>query len=150
MYKRSKFYEIAYVVVMIILGVSVAFGIVMTVFFDRNDSYDDDYDDSHYGGYEVGFDEGYDVGYDEGYEEEYEEGYYSDDFLHDGIFYSYEEAIHFARDDGGWHPEEAWCIIEDYRAGNDVSREEYEAAIDSLIAFHEYYYNHEYEDLHLW
>jgi hypothetical protein len=116
-------------------------------------------DDSYYlEDYNDGYDEGYDEGYYEGYYEGYDEGHY------DGIYYDWEEniheiaveleydAIHYAVENGGWHPEEAWMIIEAYqnnepfyKDGSPPSKQDYFDAIDSLIYFYDYFYSARYE-----
>lgn len=84
---------------------------------------------------------GYEDGYDEGYFYGYEDGY------NDGESDIVIEAIFYAKEKGGWHPEEAWMIIEAYRNkepfyedGSSPSKQDYYEAIDSLIYFFEFFY----------
>lgn len=95
--------------------------------------------------------------YDEAYQEGFEEGYsfaleYEiDDYQDDINYYEYvkEAATEYACDNSYWHPEEAVWVIEEYRNGSsDYTKQDYVNAIDSLIAFYEYFYNSFYEDLY--
>lgn len=69
-------------------------------------------------------------------------------------FYMIEtEAVDSSIDFGGWHPEEAWGIIESYE-NNDASfwgdrvptKSEYHEAVHSLIGFYEYFYSGNHRD----
>ena len=95
--------------------------------------YEDGYDEGRYDGYEDGYDEGYFYGYEDGY----------NDSKSDIVI----EAIFYAKEKGGWHPEEALMIIDAYRNkepfyedGSSPSKQDYYDAIDSLIYFFEFFY----------
>ena len=111
-------------------------------------------DDSYYEGYNDVYDEGYNDGIELGYNEGH----------HDGIYYDWEEnideigsyfeqeAVYYDKDNGGWHPEEAWEIIEAYQNnepfysdGSQPSKQDYMDAINSLIYFYDYFYSERYE-----
>ena len=115
-------------------------------------------DDSYYEGYDDGYDDGYDCGHDDGYYEGYDRGH--DDGIYDDWYdnideigwYFEDEAVHYAKEQGGWHPEEAWMIIEAYRNnepfyqdGSPPSKQDYIDAIDTLIYFYDYFYSARYE-----
>ena len=101
----------------------------------------------------------YQSGYEEGYtdalrehEGDYSDGYQEGKYEAIHSFYSIvEDAEQYSVVTGGWHPEEAWSVIEEYQnsgtSNNDdsPSYEEYQAAIDSLICFYEYFYSRNYE-----
>ena len=100
-------------------------------------NYNEEYDD----GYEAGFDEGYGEGLWEGYKEGYSEAYYrfEESALHD--------AVHYAEDYSGWHPEEAMYIIEAYENGDlafgymTVTEKDYKNAVQSLCLYYQYFYD---------
>lgn len=112
-------------------------------------------------GYENGAAEGWDTCYDEYYYSRYDEGY--EDGFQDGArdweynpteagIYFEELATHYARDTGGWHPEEAWMLIDAYRNGSEwtadgspPTEEDFHDAVDSLIQFYRYFYDKVYE-----
>lgn len=92
-------------------------------------------------GYDTGYEEGYDEGYFYGYEDGYEE-----------VAWVKEEAIFHAKENGGWHPEEACVIIEAYRNkdpfyedGSAPSKQDYDDAVNSLISFFEFFYSNKYD-----
>lgn len=116
------------------------------------------HNDSYYEAYSDGYNEGYDEGYDEGLEIGYDYGH------DDGIYYDWEEnideigwyfeeeAIDYAIENGGWHPEEAWMVIEAYQNnasfyqnGSPPTKQDYLDAINSLIYFYDYFYSERYE-----
>lgn len=113
-------------------------------------SYDDymEYGDSMYDigkeyGYEKGKEEGYKEGIESGYETGYEDGSMSDD----AVFFAEEEATRYARENSDWHPEEAIEIIDAYQNGDPFyednsppSEQDYVDAVDSIVAFYEYFY----------
>lgn len=113
------------------------------VFIDIDDtSQNTDYPEETFN-YEEVFDDGFDEGFIEGYYS----GFYE-------IYNSVHEAEHYASDKGGWHPEEAVAVIEMYLTkvsyypdGSIPTEEEYLNAINSLIAFYEYFYSAKYEEL---
>ncbi len=89
--------------------------------------------------------DGYDWGYDDGYWEAEKE--YSDY----GWLLEY-EAMHYAREQTGWNPEEAWMIIEAYQNnepfyvdGSCPSEKDYLDAIETLIYFYDYFFSKRYE-----
>lgn len=95
-------------------------------------------------GYDAGYEEGRWEGYDEGYFYGYEDGY--DDGCEE-VARAEEEAIFYAKEKGGWHPEEAWMVIEAYRNkeafyedGSPPSKQDYDDAVNSLISFYEFFY----------
>lgn len=116
--------------------------------------------------YQEGYDVGFDAGFDEGFSKGYLEG--KTDSRDSGYRDSYDEpeiglaryaqelewdAVHFVTDAGGWHPEEAWMLIEAYQNnepfysdGSVPSDQDYLDAIESLIQFYDYFYSHRYED----
>lgn len=109
--------------------------------------------------YQAGFDKGYGLGYDDGrfdgeqsgYDEGYNDGFRDgqDESMSRFEDYILSEAAGYAIREGGWHPEEAMCIIEAYEAGESygdtvVTQNEYEEAVASLMAFYEYFYNKMY------
>lgn len=121
------------------------------------------------GSYEDGYSEGYDDGYIDGHsdaeydlqylvEEKFSDGYDMgyEDGQHDaweelGSAYEY-EAIHYARKNSGWSPEEAWSLIESYQNnepfyqdGSLPSEQDYINAINSLIYFYDYFYTSRYK-----
>ena len=111
-------------------------------------------DNSHYEEYDNEYNSGYDDGYDEGYDEGHYDGTYYDwdDNIDELGRYFEEEAVHYAKDQGGWHPEEAWMLIEAYRNnepfyqdGSPPSEQDYIDAINSLIYFYDYFYSTIYE-----
>ena len=58
-----------------------------------------------------------------------------------------EYATEYACKNSYWHPEEAVCVIEAYRDGGSVYTEkDYNNAVNSLVAFYEYFYNSMYDD----
>ena len=106
----------------------------------------------------VSYQDGYDKGYDSGFDEGYNYGREDDAFFNRDdnmaeIAYDLEyEAVHYAVEQGGWHPEEACMIIEAYqnnepfyKNGSPPSEQDYLDAIDSLIYFYEYFYCNMYE-----
>lgn len=99
----------------------------------------------------------YNEAYDEGYNDGYDEGHYN------GIYFDWEEniceiateleyeAVFYAKENGGWHPEEACMIIEAYQNnkpfyqdGSPPSKQDYLDAIDSLKYFYDYFYSARY------
>ena len=141
----------------IIYGGMVVFSVI-SMFTSCNKKMKADIYDSNYDQEQLAYDVGYDDGYYEGYYEGYDEGHY------DGVYCDWEEnireiaceleydAVHYAVDNGGWHPEEAWMIIEAYRNnepfyqnGSPPSKQDYIDAIDSLIYFYDYFYSARYE-----
>ena len=98
--------------------------------------------------YQRGYDAGYEDGHWEGYDNGYDEGYY--DGERDGEWLV-DKAIFYAGEKGGWHPEEAWMIIEAYRNkeplyGDSIpSEQDYEDAVNSLIFFFDYFYSKNYD-----
>lgn len=110
-------------------------------------SNDNIYQNNYYSGEAENYDEIFDDGFDEGFIEGYYSGFYE-------IYNSVHEAEHYALDKGGWHPEEAVAVIEMYRTkvsyypdGSIPTEEEYLDAINSLVAFYEYFYSAKYEEL---
>ena len=79
--------------------------------------------------------------YQEGYNEAYR------DFVYDIIQY---EAVRYAVEHGGWHPEEAMAIIDAYENGQSyygtITEKDYKDAVRSLYCYYEYFYNAFYED----
>jgi hypothetical protein len=75
--------------------------------------------------------------YEAGFKEAYGEFYHAIDY----------EAVHYAKDNGGWHPEEAMCIIDAYENGEGYTEEEYREAVRSLYCFYEYFYNSWYKEV---
>ena len=146
------FIPIAFYVGLIILG-------VVTGISDFPKSRDNEYEDLYIDGYSVGYDDGYSVGYDEGlsigWDYGHDEGIYydwADNVAEIGCYFE-EDAVHYAKDHGGWHPEEAWMIIEAYQNsepfyedGSSPSEQDYLAAIDSLIDFNDYFYSARYTE----
>jgi hypothetical protein len=120
------------------------------------ETYEDGYADGYSDGYfdaetemqyqlEEEFLDGYDWGYEEGYWEAEKE--YSDY----GWLLEF-DAMHYAREQTGWQPEEAWMIIEAYQNnesyyvdGSSPSEEDYLDAIDTLIYFYDYFFSKMYE-----
>ena len=108
--------------------------------------------------YDDGFEDGYDMGYFDAsvnFENDYARGYEEGlrDGHHDAEEYFPEiihDAEHYAAITGGWHPEEAWGIVEAYLTNMPMdddgipSYDEYLAAVDSLICFYEYFYGRHY------
>ena len=106
--------------------------------------------------YEDAYDEGYNDGYsdaefkmDDKCQEWYDFGY--DDGQRDGEWLEY-KAIHYAREQTGWSPEEAMMIIDAYRNsepfwedGYPPSYEDYLDAIDTLMYFYDYFYSRMYK-----
>ena len=99
--------------------------------------------------YQDGYDAGYDIGFDEGYNYGRVDGAFfdRDDNMAEIAYDLEDEAVHYVVDQGGWHPEEAWMIIDAYqnnepfyKNGSPPSEQDYLAAIDSLIYFYEYFY----------
>lgn len=102
-----------------------------------DDGYEDGYADGHYDASNALSDHGFDL-YQEGYEEAYE------DFVYGIIEY---EAVHYAKDHGGWHPEEAMCIIDAYEKGQDsYTEKDYKDAVRSLYYYYAYFYDARYKD----
>lgn len=112
--------------------------------------------------YEDGFDDGYDEGYFDAineYEDDYSRGYAdgyiegkSDIDADEIIYYITREAEKYAGRESGWHPEDAWCLIEAYQNnepfyedGSMPSYQDYLDAINSIIYFYEYFYGGHYE-----
>lgn len=100
----------------------------------------------YHSGYDVGYEEGHWDGYDSGYDEGYSYGY------EDGLNEVEWKAISYAKENGGWHPEEAWMIIEAYQNnepfysdGSMPSEQDYLDAINSLIYFYDYFYSARYK-----
>lgn len=99
-------------------------------------------------GYEEGFDSGYDIGYEDGFDARS-----GDDWGNNqSILYAMEEAIYYARDNSGWHPEEAVDLIEAYQKqlpyyenGSPPTHQDYLAAVQSLQDFFEYFYSGKYK-----
>lgn len=107
-----------------------------------SDGYDDGYSEARWK-FEDDYSRGYDDGYSEGYHEA--EGYFTDEYFPEII----NDAERYASVTGGWHPEEAWGIVESYLTHTPTddgipSYEEYRAAVDSLICFYEYFYGRHY------
>jgi hypothetical protein len=119
-------------------------------------TYEEGYDDGYENGYREGRYEGYDEGEFYGYEEGYEDGSEDDYFewyddLPEYARYLEDEAVHYAAENGGWHPEEAGVIIDAYINGKSVygsmpSKEEYREAVESLWYFYDYFYSAMYND----
>ena len=123
------------------------------------EAYSDDYDAGYSNGWVDGkteadiqwFDYGdemYENGMDKGYELGYEEGAASCDAAR----HFEQEAEDYAREKSGWHPEEAWYVIEAYQNhdawsqdGSAPTAQDYAEAIDSIIYFYEYFYGGNYE-----
>ena len=107
------------------------------------------YDDGYFDGYEEGYNEGHLYAKDEYsehsfdmYKEGYDEAY--EDFLNDIV---HDAAVFYAKEKGGWHPEEAMCIIDAYESGGmsygqmPITEEDYKAAVHSLYYYYEYFYD---------
>lgn len=100
------------------------------------------YADGKADGYGSGESDGYSLGYRHGYEEGFEAGASGGSV--DSLVW---EAEHYAAENGGWHPEEALCIIEDYENGTAKyfdavpTVEEYGEAIHTLYYFYEFFYS---------
>lgn len=109
------------------------------------EGYNDGYSDAKYDLeylIEEKFSDGYDIGYDDGQSDAWDEL---------GADYEY-EAIHYARKNSGWSPEEAWGLIESYQNnepfyqdGSSPSEQDYLNAIESLIYFYDYFYSSRYK-----
>ena len=111
-----------------------------------------------------GFDQGYDgacedidlffsEGYDDGYTRGYDDGLSRGKLEYKKIVNNIvSDAEHHAVIIGGMHPEEAWDIIDSYVnkkqmiGGGYPSYDDYIGAIDSMIAFYEYFYSKNYYD----
>lgn len=108
--------------------------------------------------YEEGYNEGFEDGhfyateeltghsfemYQNGYDEAYR------DFVFDII---QSEAIDYARNFGGYGPEEAMCIIDSYKRGDSywgktpITEAEYIDAVETLYHYYEYFFIAMYED----
>lgn len=125
------------------------------------ETYEDGYEAGYIDGYaeaqlEVGdlcekeFSDGYEMGYDDGFVEGSEEGWI--DNIEEPARYIEEEAVHYAREHSGCHPEEAMVIIYSYQnkelLHDDRSlptQDEYIEAIESLYRFYEYFYGAMYD-----
>ena len=105
--------------------------------------YDEGYEEGSSSGYDKGYDEGHDDGYNDGYNNGYDEGY-SEALTYFESIIEY-DAIHYARENSDFHPEEALCIIDDYENGTPVTEEDYNEAIESLYRYCEYLYYKEYD-----
>ena len=104
-------------------------------------------------GYEEGYDDGYSAAKEKfsehGYEM-YQKGYdeATGDFV-DGIIEW--RAIRYAKENGGWHPEEAMCIIDAYESGSmfygktPITEKDYKDAIKTLYYYYEYFYGNHYD-----
>lgn len=98
------------------------------------------YDKRFESGYDAGWEDGYSVGYDSWFDHPVDPAKYFED-----------EAVQYAAKNSGWHPEEAWSIIEAYHNsdpfwedGSPPSKQDYYDAIDSMIYFYEYFYSAKY------
>ena len=122
----------------------ITFGLILLFSLsscENKDSYHDRYETGYIDGERDGFDDGYDEGHWEGYKEGFGEAYYrfEEIALHD--------AVRYAEEYGGWHPEEAMEIIDAYE--NDelafgkmsVTEEDYKKAVKSLYWYYEYFYD---------
>lgn len=134
--------------------VLIVFSVVTTI-SDFRKPKDIEYDDSYIEGYDDGYSEGYDeglsIGRDYGYEEGIDDGWI--DNIEEPANYLEYEAVHYAIDHGGLHPEEAWMLIEAYQNnepfyedGSSPSEQDYIAAIDSLIYFYDYFCSARYAE----
>lgn len=113
---------------------------------EKQKTYEDGYNDGYEDGYFDASNELSDYGFDM-YQEGYDEAY--GDFVY-GIIE--DEAVHYAVEHGGWHPEEAMCIIDCYEKGYDycesllITEEIYKDAVKSLYCYYEYFFNAWYKD----
>lgn len=112
----------------------------------KQKTYEEGYNDGYEDGYIDASNELSDYGFDM-YQEGYDEAY--GDFVY-GIIE--DEAVHYAVEHGGWHPEEAMCIIDAYENGEmafgsmSVSEEDYKEAVKSLYFYYEYFYGGSYKN----
>lgn len=110
-----------------------------------HDGYEDGYSDAGIEKYDYG-DDMYSRGVDDGYDEAYDEVY---DYFVNIIEH---DAVHYAKEKGGWHPEEAMCIIDAYENGTlafgsmPITEEDYKEAVKSLYFYYEYFYGGEYKN----
>lgn len=115
------------------------------------------YDDGYDAGYSEGYDDAYDYGYEDAYRD-YEEGYSDGDAdgFREGYYSGYYDCLEeieygatdYAYAHGGWHPEEAGVIIEEYESGiGNHTYTEYREAVDSLWCFYAYFYGKEYDNI---
>lgn len=128
-------------------------------------NYSESYQDAYDSGYACGYDDGWVDGatdsdlqwfsyvddvraeeYDSGFSEGYRAGFNSFAWLAE------DDAVDYAKSHGGWHPEEAWMIIEAYQNNAPFysddslpSEQDYLDAIQSLIFFYDYFYSAKYE-----
>lgn len=116
--------------------------------------YRDDYEEGYDDGYYCGLDKGWDLGYDEGHSDGYDEGSKDGwiDYIEEPGCYFEWDASHHAKEQTGWHPEEARMIIDAYQNsepfwedGSPPTQKEYIEAIDTLICFYEYFYCEHYK-----
>lgn len=135
----KKLYAVILAVIVLLCCLAVYTGSsIRTAEKEKKETYFED-------GYNKGYNDGYDAGYDEGSFYGYEDG-------RNEIEWAEEEAIFYAKENGGWHPEEAWMIIEAYRNkepfysdGSIPSEQDYNDAVNSLIYFFEYFYSKNYD-----
>ena len=133
------------------MAVSLATALCMTS-CAGDGAYDEGFDDGYDAGYEIGYQQGSEESYSEyELEESFDAGYdyaIENCLYEDEIIWRIEEdAVHFARHNSEWHPEEALVIIESYQNnepfnedGSPPSWEDYTAAIQTLVSFYEYFY----------
>ena len=105
------------------------------------DGYIDGYSDGRYDAKEAASDHSFEM-YKEGYDEAYI------DFVESVIC---GEAVHYAVEHGGWHPEEAMSIIDAYNGQWSygelpITEKDYKDAVSSLYYYYDYFYNAQYQD----
>ena len=106
------------------------------------DGYKDGYADGHYDANSANANHSFEM-YQEGYNEA------CGDFIYKVID---SEAVHYAVEHGGWHPEEAMCIIDAYENGQasygelPITEKDYKDAVSSLYYYYDYFYSARYKD----
>lgn len=133
----------------------------------KDDAYREGYLDGEDNAYPVAYEKGYESGKSAGYESGFEDGIVqghsewgemandnwsdNDDLIAEIAEHIDYEATRYVVENGGWHPEEAMQIIADYGSecpeywSYPPTAQEYQEAIDSLIAYYEYFYFREYQ-----
>lgn len=89
------------------------------------------------------YNQGYEVGYQEGEWEGFANG--RNEANNDFEWIIGFDAVDYAREYSGWHPEEAMCIIQAYEAGKPygdtvITEQIYKDAVESLYRYCEYIY----------
>lgn len=141
----NKILSILLVICLVLLGISIS---MTKDYAQQITDLSDELDMVRGESYDEGYKNGYDVGYEDGFEARSEDTWENSQ----SILYAMEEALHYARDNSGWHPEEAVDLIEAYQQqlpyyenGNPPTRQDYLAAVQSLQDFFEYFYSGKYK-----